>query len=145
MGLAIPGIGPIVAAGPLAATLAGAGVGAVAGGLIGGLTRAGVPEDEANVYAEAVRRGGALVTVRAEDSRAEVAADHAQERCSRHRASSGAVAWAGLAALRSECSHRSASSDLQRERPMYDARPPKSSAGLGIAAAGGDEWREQSD
>jgi hypothetical protein len=74
MGLAIPGVGPIVAAGPLAAALAGAGVGAIAGGLIGGLTGAGVPEDEAHVYAEAVRRGGALVTVRADEGRAEDAA-----------------------------------------------------------------------
>lgn len=74
MGLAIPGIGPIVAAGPLAAALAGAGVGAVAGGLIGGLTGAGVSEDDANYYAEAVRRGGALVTVRADDARADEAA-----------------------------------------------------------------------
>ena len=74
MGLAIPGIGPIVAAGPIAAALAGAGVGAVAGGLIGGLTGVGVSEDDASYYAESVRRGGALVTVRADDSRAEDAA-----------------------------------------------------------------------
>lgn len=74
MGLAIPGIGPIVAAGPLAAALAGAGVGAVAGGLIGGLTGAGVSEEDANYYAESVRRGGALVTVRADDARADEAA-----------------------------------------------------------------------
>jgi hypothetical protein len=74
MGLAIPGIGPIVAAGPLAAALAGAGVGAVAGGLIGGLTGAGVPEEDANYYAESVRRGGTLVTVRADESRADEAA-----------------------------------------------------------------------
>ena len=74
MGLAIPGIGPIVAAGPIAAALAGAGVGAVAGGLIGGLTGVGVPEDDASYYAESVRRGGALVTVRADDSRADEAA-----------------------------------------------------------------------
>lgn len=74
MGLAIPGIGPIVAAGPIAAALAGAGVGAVAGGLIGGLTGAGVSEDDAHYYAESVRRGGALVTVRADDSRADEAA-----------------------------------------------------------------------
>lgn len=74
MGLAIPGIGPIVAAGPLAAALAGAGVGAVAGGLIGGLTDAGVSEEDANYYAESVRRGGALVTVRADESRADEAA-----------------------------------------------------------------------
>lgn len=65
--LAIPGIGPIVAAGPIAAALTGAGIGAVAGGLIGGLARLGVPEEEAHYYAEGVRRGGILVTVAAED------------------------------------------------------------------------------
>lgn len=70
-GLAIPGIGPIIAAGPIVATLAGAGTGAVAGGLIGGLVDLGVPESDAQYYAESVRRGGALVTVRADGSRAE--------------------------------------------------------------------------
>lgn len=75
MGLAIPGIGPIIAAGPIVAALTGAGVGAVAGGLIGGLTDLGVSETDAQYYAEAVRRGGALVTVRADESRAESAAD----------------------------------------------------------------------
>ena len=68
--LAIPGIGPIVAAGWLVAALTGAGVGAAAGGLLGGLTGAGVSEDEAHVYAEGVRRGGTLVTVRADETRA---------------------------------------------------------------------------
>lgn len=75
MGLAIPGIGPIIAAGPIVATLSGAGVGAVAGGLIGGLTDLGVSKTDAEYYAESVRRGGALVTVRADDARAERAAD----------------------------------------------------------------------
>jgi uncharacterized membrane protein len=70
-GLAIPGIGPIIAAGPIVATLAGAGTGAVAGGLIGGLVDLGVPENDAQYYAESVRRGGALVTVRADESRAD--------------------------------------------------------------------------
>jgi hypothetical protein len=69
MGLAIPGIGPILAAGPIAAALLGAGAGAVAGGLIGGLTELGVPKAHAEYYAEAIRRGGALVTVRADESR----------------------------------------------------------------------------
>lgn len=73
MGLAIPGVGPILAAGPIAAALAGAGAGAVAGGLIGGLTELGVPETDAEYYAEAVRRGGALVTVRADESRVDEA------------------------------------------------------------------------
>jgi hypothetical protein len=61
--LAIPGIGPILAAGPIAAALAGAGLGALAGGLIGGLTSLGVPEEEAHYYAEALRRGGILISV----------------------------------------------------------------------------------
>jgi stress response protein YsnF len=74
--LAIPGIGPIVAAGPIAAALTGAGLGAVTGGLIGGLTRLGVPDEDAHYYAEGVRRGGILVTVAADDEReAQMAAD----------------------------------------------------------------------
>lgn len=68
--LAIPGIGPIVAAGWLVATLTGAGVGAAAGGLFGSLTGAGVSEADANVHAEGVRRGGTVVTVRADQARA---------------------------------------------------------------------------
>jgi uncharacterized protein (TIGR02271 family) len=69
--LAIPGIGPVLAAGPLAAVIAGAGIGATAGGLISGLTRLGVPEDDANYYAEGVRRGGTLISVEASDDKAE--------------------------------------------------------------------------
>jgi hypothetical protein len=69
--MAIPGVGPVVAAGWLAATLAGDATGAVvggaAGGLIGALTDSGVSEDDAHVYAEGVRRGGTLVTARVED------------------------------------------------------------------------------
>jgi len=78
--LAIPGIGPVVAAGTLATTLGstalGAGLGAAAGGLVGALVGAGVPEEHANVYAEGVRRGGALLTVHANsDEEADRAAD----------------------------------------------------------------------
>jgi hypothetical protein len=72
--MAIPGVGPVVAAGWLVATAvgaaAGAAVGGMAGGLVGSLTRAGVPESDAHLYAEGVRRGGTLVTARVEDSRA---------------------------------------------------------------------------
>ena len=70
-GLAIPGIGPVIAAGPLVAALTGAGIGAVAGGLIGALVSAGVPEEHARYYEEGVRRGGTLVTVAARDERAD--------------------------------------------------------------------------
>jgi hypothetical protein len=74
MGLAIPGIGPILAAGPIVATLVGAGAGAAAGGLIGGLTDLGVAPAHAEVYAESVRRGGTLVTVRTDETHSEEAA-----------------------------------------------------------------------
>ena len=72
--LAIPGVGPVVAAGWLVATAAGAVTGGVVGGAVGGLvgslTQAGVPEHDANFYAEGVRRGCTLVTVRVDDVRA---------------------------------------------------------------------------
>jgi len=70
--MAIPGVGPVVAAGWLIATavgaVAGAAVGGAAGGLVGSLTKEGVPENEAHLYAEGVRRGGTLVTARVEDA-----------------------------------------------------------------------------
>lgn len=65
--IAIPGLGPVVAAGALMATAAGAAAGAVTGGVVGALVSAGVPEEEADVYCEAVRRGGTLVSVRTAD------------------------------------------------------------------------------
>ena len=61
--LAIPGIGPILAAGPIAATLTGAAVGVGAGGLVGGLIGLGIPEDEAKEYESYVDKGKILVLV----------------------------------------------------------------------------------
>jgi len=68
--LAIPGIGPLVAAGWLVATLTGAGVGAAAGGLVGSLTGAGVSEADAQTYNNDVSSGRTLVTVRVDDTQA---------------------------------------------------------------------------
>lgn len=80
--LAIPGLGPIVAAGWLAATAVGAGIGAAGGaatgGLVGALTNAGHTDEEANVYSEGVRRGGSLVSAKVPDdqiARAEAVLD----------------------------------------------------------------------
>ena len=71
--LAIPGLGPVVAAGWLASTAVGAAVGAAAGGatggLLGALKEAGHSDEEANVYSEGVRRGGTLVSVKADDDK----------------------------------------------------------------------------
>jgi hypothetical protein len=71
MGLAVPGVGPILAAGPLAAALAGASIGAAAGGVIGVLVDLGVPGEEAQQYADAIRRGDTLVTVTVDDAMAD--------------------------------------------------------------------------
>lgn len=65
--IAIPGIGPVVAAGWLAALAAGAVGGGVAGGLIGALVESGTSKENAQLYAEALRRGGAIVTARVSD------------------------------------------------------------------------------
>ncbi|MCU4180104.1 general stress protein [Bosea sp. BH3] len=64
--LAIPGVGPVVAAGWLAATAAGAVAGAAAGGLVGSFVKEGHDKEEAEYYAETVRRGGTVVSVRTE-------------------------------------------------------------------------------
>jgi hypothetical protein len=70
--VAIPGLGPVVAAGWLVSTLAGlvggAAVGAAAGGVVGAMTKAGVPEEDAHVYAEGVRRGGSVVSAQVADA-----------------------------------------------------------------------------
>jgi hypothetical protein len=61
--LAIPGVGPLIAAGPIMATLAGVGVGGAVGGLVGALVGMGIPEFEAKRYEGAVKDGGTLLSV----------------------------------------------------------------------------------
>src|SRR4051812_26032408 len=65
--IAIPGVGPVVAAGWLAALASGAVGGGVAGGLIGALVESGTSKENAELYVEAVRRGGAIVTAKVSD------------------------------------------------------------------------------
>jgi hypothetical protein len=71
--LAIPGIGPVLAAGWLVAVITGAGVGAAAGSLLGALLGTGIESERAQLFAEGIRRGGALVTVRIADSKYDTA------------------------------------------------------------------------
>ncbi len=66
--MAIPGVGPVVAAGWLVSTLAGAAAGGVTGGVLGALTQAGISKEDAEVYAEGLRRGGAVVSARVADA-----------------------------------------------------------------------------
>jgi hypothetical protein len=66
--LAIPGLGPFVAAGPIMGMLSGLGVGAAVGGLAGALVGMGIPEYEAKRYEGRIRDGGILLSVHADDS-----------------------------------------------------------------------------
>ena len=73
--ISIPGLGPVVAAGWLAAVAAGmvpgAAAGAAAGGILGALMAAGVSEHHATIFVEGIRRGGTLLTVRIDEAFAE--------------------------------------------------------------------------
>lgn len=66
--IAIPGVGPFIAAGPIMGTLAGLGAGAATGGLIGALVGMGIPEYEAKRYEGRVKDGGVLVSVHCDNS-----------------------------------------------------------------------------
>jgi hypothetical protein len=66
--LAIPGLGPFIAAGPIMAALAGAGVGGAVGGITGALIGMGIPEYEAKRYEGRVKDGGILLSVHSDDS-----------------------------------------------------------------------------
>ena len=66
--LAIPGVGPFIAAGPIMGTLAGLGVGGAVGGLVGALVGMGIPEYEAKRYEGRIKSGGVLLSVHCESS-----------------------------------------------------------------------------
>jgi hypothetical protein len=66
--LAIPGVGPFIAAGPIMAGLAGIGVGGVVGGLVGALVGMGIPEYEAKRYEGRLKAGGVLLSVHCDTS-----------------------------------------------------------------------------
>jgi Predicted membrane protein len=127
--ITVPVIGPILAAGPIAAALTGAGIGAAAGGLVGALTESGVPEEDAKYYAEGVRRGDVLVTVKAEGVRA----DRASEIMDNH----GAVdvkdrvsnwkerGWTGY----NNSANPYSPDELRKERSYYSSEPRQVEAG----------------
>jgi hypothetical protein len=75
--LAIPGVGPLIAAGPIMGALAGLGVGGAVGGIVGALVGMGIPEFEAKRYEGAVKGGGTLLSVHCDTSDQIDAAKHA--------------------------------------------------------------------
>src|SRR3989440_4091440 len=82
--LAIPGLGPFIAAGPIVAALAGAGAGGAIGGLTGALIGMGIPEYEAQPYVARVKEGGILVSVHSDDSTSTKPAKEILERTRAH-------------------------------------------------------------
>ncbi len=78
--LAIPGVGPLIAAGPIMAALSGAAAGGAVGGIAGALVGLGIPEYEAKQYEGKVKNGNILISVHTEDSRKRQAAKEIFER-----------------------------------------------------------------
>jgi hypothetical protein len=116
--LAIPGVGPVVAAGWLVATAAGAAAGGLTGGIIGALTQAGVSDEDAQVYAEGVRRGGALVTARVSDaaaSKLEAVLDRSALRTSDLRTNYSKTGWKSF----DPKSKPYTADEVARERSLY--------------------------
>ena len=116
--LAIPGVGPVVAAGWLATTALGALAGGAAGGVIGALTDAGVDEEDAHVYAEGVRRGGTLVTVRADEdvaSRADAILDRSGVAASVRRDAYKEAGWSTFDEARAPLTKE----EIEAERSRY--------------------------
>jgi len=116
--LAIPGIGPVVAAGWLAATATGAVAGGAAGGAIGALTQAGISKDDAPVYAEGLRRGGTLVTARVpagDRSRYESILSSASVNIAQRSAAYRESGWTGF----DETAAPYGTDEVRRERELY--------------------------
>ena len=160
--LAIPGVGPILAAGPLAAafgvgvvgsTLSGAVVGGVVGGLVGALTHIGVPKEHAEYYSEGVRRGGTLVTVSAPDNQAEEAVEILNGHNAVDIEERGASYRTGGYTGHSDTAPAYTAEEVTRERDLYRTAPaaatatstapvaaaPAAKADAGTIKTGGDQ------
>jgi len=116
--LAIPGLGPVVAAGWLAATAAGVAAGAATGGIIGALTQAGITDDDAHTYAEGIRRGGTLVTARVADgdrSRLDGVLNQSAINLTERRSAWQQSGWKSF----DSASKPMTADDIRRERALY--------------------------
>jgi hypothetical protein len=116
--LAIPGLGPVVAAGWLAATAVGAAAGAATGGIIGALTQAGVSKEDADTYAEGVRRGGTLVSARVQDAdrtRLDVILDRSAVNLQNRRAAWQKAGWSSY----DPSAEPYSAEQVRKERQLY--------------------------
>ena len=120
--LAIPGLGPVVAAGWLAATAVGAAAGAATGGIVGALTQAGVSEEDAHSYAEGVRRGGTLVTAKVADgdrARLDAALNDSAVNLRDRRVAWQKAGWKSF----DPASQPYGAEEVRKERQLYGAIP----------------------
>jgi len=92
--LAIPGVGPFIAAGPIMAALGGAALGTATGGIVGGLVGMGIPEFEAKRYNTKIREGNILISVHTEDAKQRDVAKDIFKRAGADDISSGSEASA---------------------------------------------------
>ncbi|QOZ73755.1 hypothetical protein [Bradyrhizobium arachidis] len=116
--LAIPGLGPVVAAGWLASAALVATAGAATGGLIGALTQAGVSHEDAALYAEGVRRGGTLVSARvpeADRARIEAILDQSSVNLSDRRAAWQKSGWTNF----DPSAKPYGADEVRKERELY--------------------------
>ena len=116
--LAIPGLGPVVAAGWLAATAVGVAAGAATGGIIGALTQAGVSKEDADTYAEGVRRGGTLVSARVQDAdrtRLDVILDRSAVNLQNRRAAWQKAGWSSY----DPSAEPYSAEQVRKERQLY--------------------------
>ena len=117
--MAIPGVGPVVAAGWLVATLTGAAAGGATGGIIGALSQqAGISNEESEVYAEGLRRGGAIVSARVADAdaaRLQAIMDRSAVRIADRAA---AYRKSGWSTYNPKAKHYTAD-EVERERSLY--------------------------
>jgi len=143
--LAIPGIGPVLAAGPLAAalgitagsTVTGALIGGAGGALVGALTHIGVPKEHAEYYSEGVRRGGTLVTVNAPDNQAEEAVNILNGHGAVDIEQRGAAYRGGGYSGYSEAAPAYTPEEVTRERDLYRTAPAATGTmATGTAATG---------
>ena len=98
--LAVPGVGPLIAAGPIMGALAGLGAGGAVGGLVGALVGMGIPEYEAKRYEGAVKDGGTLLSVHCETSEEVTAAKRAMQETGAHDVASSGEEASGKAVER---------------------------------------------
>src|SRR5262245_7525159 len=122
--LAIPGLGPFIAAGPIMSALAGIGVGGALGGLTGALVGLGIPEYEAKRYEGRIKKGGILLSVHCDDSKWVDRAKNVLERTGAEDISSAGEASADFA--------KSDRPAPRRSRKVLDPEPTYPSTYSGV-------------